>query len=174
MWTNNQIWYLTQVTLVIQSLGLPVNHVNLVNLVTMVRFILVIVTSSLNQFYGPSVSPFRDLLIQVDPPPAPQICSPKLSKYWNPIQVLRVFDHGGEGGEGQSENLKFFFFKSVTYRPTLCKFRGVPVKKSPCINHVVKQMGFPDGSMWCQSYLLLARFYHTRFSVRETLNEKRW
>ena len=34
-------------------------------------FILVIVTSSLNQFYGPSVSPFRDLLIQVDPPPSP-------------------------------------------------------------------------------------------------------
>ena len=36
----------------------------------------------------------------------------------------RFFDHG----EGQSRTL-MFFSKSVTYQPTLSKFRGGPVKK---------------------------------------------
>ena len=37
-------------------------------------------------------------------------------------------------------------------------------------NHVVAPMGFPEGNMW----MLLARFYHTAFSVQERLNDRGW
>ena len=52
---------------------------------------------------------------------------PKLSKCWNHIHFARhlgVFR--SEGGPVWDSNV---FLKSVTYRPTLSKFRGVPVKK---------------------------------------------
>ena len=52
---------------------------------------------------------------------------PKLSKCWNHIHFARhlgVFR--SEGGPVWDSNV---FLKSVTYRPTLSKFRGGPVKK---------------------------------------------
>ena len=61
----------------------------------------------------------------------PQKCfdwpPPKLSKCWNHIHFARhlgVFR--SEGGPVWDSNV---FLKSVTYRPTLSKFRGGPVKK---------------------------------------------
>ena len=53
---------------------------------------------------------------------------PKLSKCWNHIHFARhlgVFR--SEGGPVWDSNV---FLKSVTYRPTLSKFRGGPVKKN--------------------------------------------
>ena len=61
----------------------------------------------------------------------PQKCfdwpPPKLSKCWNHIHFARhlgVFR--SEGGPVWDSNV---FLKSVTYRPTLSKFRGGPFKK---------------------------------------------
>ena len=68
----------------------------------------------------------------------PQICldwpPPKFSKCWNHIHFARyldVFDHEGGGAVWDSN----VFLKSVTYRPTLSKFRGGQLKKPPCIYH---------------------------------------
>ena len=62
----------------------------------------------------------------------PQKCfdwpPPKLSKCWNHIHFARhlgVFR--SEGGPVWDSNV---FLKSVTYRPTLSKFRGGPVKRN--------------------------------------------
>ena len=64
----------------------------------------------------------------------PQKCfdwpPPKLSKCWNHIHFARhlgVFR--SEGGPVWDSNV---FLKSVTYRPTLSKFRGGQLKKTPC------------------------------------------
>ena len=62
---------------------------------------------------------------------------PKLSKCWNHIHFARhlgVFR--SEGGPVWDSNV---FLKSVTYRPTLSKFRGGPVKK----NTLYEQTLFP-------------------------------
>ena len=71
--------------------------------------------------------PPRTMSLYWPPPNLLGLAPPNLSKCWNHIHFARyldVFDH--EGGPVQDSNV---FLKSVTYRPTLGKFRGGPVKK---------------------------------------------
>ena len=62
------------------------------------------------------------------PPNLLGLAPPNFSRCWNHIHFARyfdVFDH--EGGPVWDSNV---FSKSVTYRPTLSKFKGGPVKKN--------------------------------------------
>ena len=87
------------------------------------------------------------------PPPLdwpPQKCfdwpPPKLSKCWNHIHFARhlgVFR--SEGGPVWDSNA---FLKSVTYRPTLSRFRGGPVKKTTLYETIFRQLWDNFWQLW--------------------------
>ena len=62
------------------------------------------------------------------PPNLLGLAPPKFSKCWNHIHFARHLDvFRSKGGPVWDSDV---FLKSVTYRPTLSKFRGGPVKKN--------------------------------------------
>ena len=70
------------------------------------------------------------LKMSLDWPPLkmPRLAPPKSFKYENHIEILRHLDFFRSwGGPVWDSNV---FSKSVTYRPTLSKFKGGPVKKN--------------------------------------------
>ena len=86
---------------------------------------------------------------------------PKLSKCWNHIHFARhlgVFR--SEGGPVWDSNV---FLKSVTYRPTLSKFRGGPVKKNTLydlVNPVFHKFEYTHARIVIGEYALLSDYYY--------------
>ena len=78
---------------------------------------------------------YRVFFFNWPPPKCIDWPPPRLSKCWNHIHFARHLGaFRSEGGPVWDSNV---FFKSVTYRPTLSKFRGGAVKKTPCRNLVL-------------------------------------
>ena len=82
---------------------------------------------------------------------------------------LSTLTFSNHKGGGQSWTLTFFF-KLVTYRPTLSKIRGGPVKKNTlyighkCMlynRHATPYFCIPDNNS--PEYILFKQFYHFRF-----------
>ena len=84
--------------------------------------------------------------MSLDWPPLkmPRLAPPKSFKYENHIEVLRHLRLFRSYGGGQSGTLSFFS-KSVTYRPTLSKFKGGPIKKHPADGDKNKKVDEEEG-----------------------------
>ena len=87
--------------------------------------------------------PSPENVSRLPPPNLLGLALPKFSKCWSHIHFARHLDvfRSLGGPVWDSDD----FFKSVTYRPTLSKFRGGPVKKTPCTTSSHRQwekMGF--------------------------------
>ena len=98
--------------------------------------------------------------MSLDWPPLkmPRLAPPKSCKYENHIKVLRHLDFFWSwGGPVWDSNV---FSKSVTYRPTLSKFKGGPVKK----NTLCKQL---DDLLFHNSWSLLVWVFFQDAQLRD-------